>query len=63
MTGVPVATISVMRIADLDPVDELMKRNVGTLGFLPRAALEEYLVRGGVLGAKTQDGRLIGYLM
>ena len=63
MNGEPVATISVMGIADLDAVDELMKRNVGTLGFLPRAALEDYLNREGVLGAKTQDGRLVGYLM
>ena len=63
MTGEPVTTISVMAIADLDAVDELMKRNVGTLGFLPRAALEDYLTREGVLGAKTQDGRLVGYLM
>ena len=63
MTGEPVATISLMGIADLDAVDELMKRNVGTLGFLPRAALEDYLTNEGVLGAKTQDGRLVGYLM
>ena len=63
MTGEAVTTISVMTIADLDAVDELMKRNAGTLGFLPSAALEDYLTKGGVLGAKTQDGRLVGYLM
>ena len=59
----PAATISVLTIADLDAVDELMKRYANTLGFLPRAALEDYLQKKGVLGAKPQDGRLVGYLM
>ena len=63
MTSEPVTTISVMTIADLDAVDELMKRNAATVGFLPLAALEDYLGKGGVLGAKTQDGGLVGYLM
>ena len=61
--GEPVTTISVLTIADLDSVDELMKRYGNTLGFLPRAALEDYLRKDGVLGAKAQDGRLVGYLM
>ena len=59
----PATTISVLTIADLDAVDELMKRYATTLGFLPRAALEDYLQKEGVLGAKAQDGRLVGYLM
>ena len=59
----PATTISVLTIADLDAVDELMKRYGSTLGFLPRAALEDYLHKEGVLGAKAQDGRLVGYLM
>ena len=59
----PDTTISAIAIADLDAVDELMKRNAGTLGFLPSAALEDYFAKGGVLGAKTQDGQLVGYLM
>ena len=63
MTEDPTTTISVLAVADLDSVDELMKRNGSTLGFLPRAALEDYLVKEGVLGAKNQDGRLVGYLM
>ena len=63
MTGESVTTTSLMGIADLDAVDELMKRNAGTLGFLPRAALQEYLAREGVLGAKCRDSRLAGYLM
>ena len=56
-------TISVLTIADLDAVDELMKRYSSTLGFLPRAALEDYLQKACVLGAKDRDGRLVGYLM
>ena len=55
--------MSVLTIADLDAVDELMKRYSSTLGFLPRAALEDYLQKECVLGSKTQDGRLVGYLM
>ncbi len=56
-------TISVLTVADLGAVDKLMKRHVSTLGFLPHAALEDYLQKKGVLGAKDQDGRLVGYLM
>ena len=56
-------TISVLTIADLDAVDELMKRYSSTLGFLPRAALDDYLQKACVLGAKDRDGRLVGYLM
>lgn len=56
-------TISKLTVADLDAVDELMKPNTGTVGFLPRAVLEDYLRKGSVLGAKAQDGQLIGYLL
>ena len=48
---------------DLDAVDDLMKRNSRTLGFLPSEALLDYLHRGHVLGAKVRDDRLIGYLL
>ncbi len=54
---------SKLTTCDLDTVDELMKRNSQTLGFLPQAALRDYLDRGGVLGAKTNDGELAGYLL
>ena len=57
------STISKLTVADLDAVDELMKPNTGTVGFLPRAVLEDYLRKGSVLGAKAQDGQLIGYLL
>ena len=54
MTEEFAAKISVLTIADLDAVDELMKRYSSTLGFLPRAALEDYLQKAWVLGAKDQ---------
>lgn len=56
-------TISQLSLVDLNPVDELMKRNSRTLGFLPREALQSYLGKGSVLGAKTDDGNLVGYLL
>ncbi len=55
--------ISKLTIADLDAVDELMKPNTRTIGFLPREVLRDHLNKGWVLGASTQDGRLIGYLL
>ena len=48
---------------DLGAVDDLMKRNSQTLGFLPAEALSDYLHRGSVLGAKIGGHRLIGYLL
>ena len=56
-------TISKLTVADLDAVDELMKRYSGTIGFLPLAVLEDYLRKESVLGAKAPDGQLIGYLL
>ena len=56
-------TIKQLTPADLDAVDDLMKRHRQTLGFLPKAALESYLRKGGVLGAKTDTGQLVGYLL
>lgn len=48
---------------DLDAVDELMKKNGKTLGFLPAAAIRGYLEKETVLGAKTNEGQLVGYLL
>ena len=48
---------------DLGGVDDLMKRDSRTLGFLPNKALTDYLQKGRVLGAKTEGDRLIGYLL
>ena len=55
--------ISNMSLADLEAVDKLMKLNSRTLGFLPKEALCEYIERGGVLGAKTCENELAGYLL
>lgn len=63
MNGESVTTVSALTIADLGAVDELMKRCSNTLGFLPHAALADYLQKGCVMGAKNQEGRLDGYLM
>ncbi len=56
-------TITQLTPADLDAVDELMKRYSETLGFLPWDALQDYLEKGYVLGAKTNEGCLVGYLL
>ena len=58
-------TIAQLTPAYLDAVDELMKRDRQTLGFLPKGALESYLKgeKGGVLGAKIDPNQLAGYLL
>ena len=55
--------ISQLALSDSDAVDALMKRNSQTLGFLPRRALDEHVVRGTVLGATTGAAELAGYLL
>ena len=55
--------VSRLNSDDLGAVDELMKRYSQWLGFLPRKALQNYLEKGTVLGAKTDDGQLVGYLL
>ena len=40
-----------------------MKRNSRTLGFLTLEALEGYLERGDVVGARSDDGMLKGYIL
>ena len=56
-------TISHLTSRDLTAVDDLMKRYSNMLGFLPREALGEYLEKGGILGAKAEEGQLVGYLL
>ncbi len=56
-------TISPLTLYDADDVDELMKRNSRTLGFLPRQALDEYIRRRTAIGAKDGPGELAGYLL
>lgn len=55
--------ISNLKVEDIDAVDALMKSNSATLGFLPKAALYDYLERGNVLGAMDADGQIAGYLL
>ena len=63
MIGEMKISISKLKISDAKAVDELMKRHTRTVGFLPLAAIEDHLVRECVLGAKTQNGQLVGYLL
>ena len=44
-------------------IDALMKQNSGTIGFLPRIVLEQHVQDASVLGVKTEDGELAGYLL
>ena len=55
--------VSTLTINEIDAIDHLMKRNSATLGFLPRAALEEYISKGNVLGAWNDGGKFLGYLL
>ena len=55
--------VSPLTLSDADDVDDLMKRNSQTLGFLPRKALDEYLRQCTGLGAKAPSGQLVGYLL
>lgn len=48
---------------DYDAVNTLMKQNSRTLGFLPKEAILDYLNKGTVIGAKTESGKLAGYLL
>ena len=56
-------SISQLALSDADAVDELMKRNSQTLGFLPRKALDEYIRQRTAIGAKAATGQLAGYLL
>ncbi len=55
--------VSPLTLSDADDVDELMKRNNRTLGFLPRKVLDEYIRQRTAIGAKTPAGQLAGYLL
>ena len=55
--------VSQLSATDLAGIDALMKRHSRTLGFLPEAVILDHINRGSVLGAKTDDGRLAGYLL
>lgn len=59
-----ITNISQLTSDDFSAVDDLMKLNSRTLGFLTEEALlESFLNKSGALGAKTDDGQLVGYLL
>ncbi len=55
--------ITILSVDDLQLVDALMKRNSATLGFLPFEALTDHQQKGGLIGAKTSNDQLAGYLL
>ena len=55
--------ISQLTTADLDAIDDLMKQNSHTLGFLTRETIRSHLEKECVLGAKTSNDELAGYLL
>lgn len=60
-----IMTIQISRLTSawLESVDELMKKNSQTLGFLPKEALQSYLEKNNVIGAISDDDNLVGYLL
>ena len=61
--GILVMTIKSLGPQHLEDIDSLMKRNSGTLGFLPGEALLHYLEKDSVLGKITDSGEIAGYLL
>ena len=56
-------TVTRLGTQHLQAVDNLMKSDSKTLGFLPGAALRDHLEAGSVLGAVAKDGEVAGYLL
>ena len=52
-----------LKVNDFSSVDKLMKGDRRTLGFLSEETIKSYLRKGNVLGAKTENGELVGYLL
>ena len=61
--GILTMTIKNLGPQHLEDVDSLMKRNSGTLGFLPGEALRYYLEKDSVLDKITDSGEITGYLL
>ena len=55
--------ISQLTTADLDAIDDLRKQNSHTLGFLTRETIRSHLEKECVLGVKTDNDELAGYLL
>lgn len=56
-------SIKSVGLRDLEDVDRLMRANSATLGFLPKVALEDYVIKGNVIGAYIGNNKLVGYLL
>lgn len=56
-------SVEVLTIRHVEAVEELRKRSARTLGFFPYEALKEHLKSGTVLGIRTENGWLTGYLL
>ncbi|MCG8600627.1 MAG: GNAT family N-acetyltransferase [Verrucomicrobiales bacterium] len=56
-------SIGFLNVEDLDDLDELARPHRKTLGFLTLETFKEYIVSNRVLGAKTNSGKLVGYLL
>ena len=63
MKGEPAPSVVTLACTDMESVEALRAHNTGTLGFLAEGALSHYLASDGGLGSKTQDGRLVAYLL
>lgn len=59
----PAPSVVTLTDVDLNSVDALRRRNIETLGFFAKGALSHYLASGGGLGLKSQDNRLVVYLL
>ena len=59
----PAPFVVTLTNADLKSVEALRKHNTETLGFLADGILSHYLALDGGLGLKTQDDRLVAYLL
>ena len=55
--------VTKLTVDELNAVDGLMKPNSSTLGFLPKEALRDYFNNDGVLGVKSSNGELVGYIL
>jgi GNAT superfamily N-acetyltransferase len=55
--------IQILTESDLQSVDDLSRRYRNTLGFLTSETFRDYLTKKRVLGARTAEGELIGYLL
>jgi len=49
--------------SDLQRIDDLSRNYRSTLGFLTMETYRDYLSKGGVLGARTATGELVGYVL